>query len=150
MLGEGPLEEKCSPKTLIGKVFNANGPLEDEKLVFSEKPYKRQWMHLEQDLAFLMLITLFTGQSEQRFECNICKRVFQHYGRCEAHKQSHKVNYRCQAEGCSVQDPERENVVKHQQETGHTGISVFDSIFQLVSFDVIFTRVNYGDDHKLQ
>lgn len=44
------LEEKCSSpktttKTLIGKVFNANGPLEDEKLVFSEKSYKRNyWM----------------------------------------------------------------------------------------------------------
>ncbi|KAJ8983777.1 hypothetical protein NQ317_000337 [Molorchus minor] len=66
--------------------------------------------------------------SKKRYQCEICKREFIHAGRYELHKKSHKVEYACQEFDCGVENKTREELDKHQSETGHTGITVLEKV----------------------
>ncbi|KAH1013554.1 hypothetical protein HUJ04_002533 [Dendroctonus ponderosae] len=113
-----PTEKNEAPKAVVGKVLEDHGEEMVEQLVFMktkpvhEKVKKR-------------------AVSKPKYTCEICKKEFQHYGRCEMHKRSHKLKFGCEHENCSVQDESREVIVNHQNETGHQGISAFELISKI-------------------
>ncbi|KAL1490611.1 hypothetical protein ABEB36_013273 [Hypothenemus hampei] len=123
-LDEGDVEEK--PKTvveqtcdessnrLIGKVVKEEGEATVEQLIFTKTRKSSR-----------------KKSAKGKYSCDICKKTFQHLGRCEIHKRSHKIKYSCREQNCHVRDENREAIMTHQKETGHVGISMFEEISNL-------------------
>ncbi|KAG5891834.1 hypothetical protein JTB14_035856 [Gonioctena quinquepunctata] len=70
-------------------------------------------------------IAYLRKKAKKKFACDICKKEFFHYGRCEFHKKSHNIHYVCQ-ENCGFQNKDKSLVEQHQIESGHTGISALE------------------------
>ncbi|KRT83116.1 zinc finger protein, partial [Oryctes borbonicus] len=81
-----------------------------------------------------------TTKKKRKFECEICGRIFLHAGRLEVHKSFHKnLKYQCNGENCNIQMDSKQALEMHQQETGHVGMTLIESLdygqIQLTQFN---------------
>ncbi|GJQ80881.1 hypothetical protein Trydic_g14139 [Trypoxylus dichotomus] len=69
-----------------------------------------------------------TTKNKFKFECEICSGVFLCANRLEIHKSLHNLKCRCNGENCGVEMDSREALELHQEETGHVGITLIESL----------------------
>ncbi|KAF7269233.1 hypothetical protein GWI33_017690 [Rhynchophorus ferrugineus] len=68
------------------------------------------------------------SNSGVKYTCEICKKSFLHKGRYELHKKNHKIKYVCQGECCNMEYEKKDDILEHQNETGHAGFSLMQDI----------------------
>lgn len=73
-------------------------------------------------------------KKRKKYDCEICGRTFLHYGRYEVHKTFHNnVKYHCGEYTCNLKTDSKDEIEKHQAETGHKEITVIENLENYVS-----------------
>lgn len=137
----------------LDRIFKEEGVLGDESLS-DEETYSETKLtskagdeiigHLQnkegEDLGELVVVNRSTNKirikakdetegEKKKYECKICGREFQHYGRYEIHKNFHRnIEYQCCVADCNLKDTEKSVIEEHQRDTGHSGIVLFECI----------------------
>ncbi|KAK5646668.1 hypothetical protein RI129_005132 [Pyrocoelia pectoralis] len=137
----------------LDRIFKEEGVLGDESLSDDETHSEAKFTnkagdeiigHLQnkegEDLGELVIVNRSTNKvrikakdetesDKKKYECKICGREFQHYGRYEMHKNFHRnIKYQCCAADCNLKDSSKSVIEEHQKETGHSGIVFFECI----------------------